>query len=152
MRSYIVIAALLLTQNVYGLSEGDACSPRDRMPHHLVCFDNTVNDCRNPQGRLGYIVCAGTEMNQLEREMSSLYAKALRALDGPAGEGMRFENARVALIESQKAWVRYAEADCDLGEALFGPGNGGAPVAMDCQVNHLKSRIRKLLALPIGGK
>ena len=91
-------------------------------------------------------------MRQLECEMSVLYAKALLSLDGPPEEGGQFGNARVALIESQRAWVRYAKADCDLGEALFGPGNGVALVAMDCQVNHLKSRIRQLLAFPIGSK
>jgi len=152
MLRYGFIAALLLMQNAYALSEGDTCGPKDRMPRHFVCFDNAVNDCRAPQGRLGYMVCAGAKLNELERQMSVLYAKALRSLDRPPEEGTDFVAAKEALVESQRAWVRYAKADCALGEALFGPGNAGAPVALDCQVNHLKSRIRQLQALPQGGK
>lgn len=152
MHRYIVIAGLLLMQKAYALSEDDSCSAKDRMPRNFVCFDNAVVDCRKPQGRTGYLVCADLKVKELEREMSVAYAKTLGSLDRPPEEGMDFVAARQALVESQKAWTRYASADCALGEALFGPGNGGAPVAMDCQVSHLKSRIRQLRALTQGGQ
>lgn len=127
MRRYGIIAILLLCQNAFALSENDTCSPQDRMPRQMVCFDGSVIDCRRPQGRIGYMVCAGVKLNDLEREMTGLYTKALRSFDRPPEEGVDYEAAKEALVESQISWVRYAKADCALGEALFGPGNAGAP-------------------------
>lgn len=152
MRRYAIIATLLIGQNAFALSEGDTCSPQDRLPRQMVCFDGAVTDCQKPQGRIGYMVCAGVQLRDLEREMAALYSKILRSFNRPPEDGIDFEAAKKALAESQSSWMRYAKADCALGEALFGPGNAGAPVAMDCQVSHVKSRIRQLQALQQGGK
>lgn len=152
MRRYFIIGALLLGQNAFAFSEADTCSPKDRLPRQMVCFDGAVNDCRNPQGRIGYIVCADMRLRNLDREMTTLYSKVLRSFDRPPEDGMDFDAAKKALAESQKSWMRYAAADCALGEALFGLGNAAAPAAMDCQVSHLKSRIRQLQALQQRGE
>ena len=152
MRCYVIIAALLLGQNAFALSEGDTCSPQDRLPRQMVCFDGAVTDCQKSQGRTGYIVCAGVQLRDLEREMTVLYSKILRSFNRPQVDGVDFEAAKKALAESQSSWMRYANADCALGEALFGRGNAGAPVAMDCQVSHFKSRIRQLQPLQQVGK
>ena len=118
----------------------------------MACFERAVFDCKKPQGRIGYIVCADLKLRDLEREMTALYSKIMRSFNRPPEDGMDFEAARKALAESQSSWMRYAKADCALGEALFGLGNGAAPVAMDCQVSHVRTRIRELQAVPQGGK
>lgn len=135
---------LIAPASAFALDAGDACSSTTKLPDQFACFDGEVYECRNRQGRMGYIACEGQRLRKLENEMTQRYERLLKSYDRQSENGKDFKLARVSLVKSQAAWERFARADCDLEGSLFGIGNASAGVSIDCRVGHVQARIARL--------
>lgn len=101
----------------------------------------------NEQGSMGTTRCYGGYLQRLEKEQQAMVAVIRKALERPAPEGANYGAASVNLTKSQAAWSSFVDADCALGDDVFGLGNAAATAALDCRVKHYEIRNKQLKAL-----
>lgn len=107
-----------------------------------------LDACADIGGNLETVTCYGEAREQIEAEQGTILARINRSLDGLTTEyGAEPETAKRSLADAQTRWEAFVDADCAVGEALFGDGNAFALDALDCEIAHFEDRNRQLLAL-----
>lgn len=106
----------------------------------------TGNPCESPSG-VGQQECAGKKFEIADKKLNSIYKVLLAKLpevDGTEG-GETGKYPKRGLIEAQKAWIKYRDANCD----FYGDIYGGAPVwrsaeSLNCRVTMTEIRTKEL--------
>lgn len=107
-----------------------------------------LDACADVGGHLETVACYGEARERIEAEQGTILARINRSLDGLTTEyGAEPETAKRSLADAQTRWKAFVDADCAVGEALFGDGNAFALDALDCEIAHFEDRNRQLLAL-----
>lgn len=89
--------------------------------------------------------CAAIEQQAVEKRLNAAYRKVLAYLDSAepaiADDAAR---ARARLVEAQRAWIRFREADCDALYELNASGTIRTVLWIGCMQSHAERRIEQL--------
>jgi len=101
------------------------------------------NVCHNDgSGRDAYI-CAAQETRAADTELNAAYQHALSQLDG--SDNLRA--ARASLIESERAWIKFRDADCDVQANIFKGGSMDGAMVEACKKSLIEQRTKELKAI-----
>jgi Uncharacterized protein conserved in bacteria len=79
--------------------------------------------------------CARQRLTNLEQEIVAKYGKP--------NLSSRDENHRL-YAASQRAWIKYRDAQCELEASDFGDGSGGGLAYLECAIKKTEARIKEL--------
>lgn len=101
-----------------------------------------AEDCSKVLNAMDLEDCAAKEQKVVEARLNSTYQKLMRRLDGQEG-GEKNQALRQAVLEAQRAWVRFREADC---RAVYTQHGGSARnlQVIGCLQSHAEQRLREL--------
>lgn len=101
------------------------------------------NVCRNDgSGRDAYI-CAAQETRAADAELNVAYQHALSELDG--SDNLRA--ARASLVESERAWIKFRDADCAVEADIFKGGSMNGAMVEACKKSLTEQRTKELRAI-----
>ncbi|MCZ8227544.1 MAG: lysozyme inhibitor LprI family protein [Burkholderiaceae bacterium] len=124
---------------------GGSCDSKHRpLASPFLCFEGSVVDCLTPANSREQLYCADSELRKADNELNRLYKRARKRLEMLADEHVDFKNARRALSESQRAWVKFKKSDCEVPGYLNARGSIQSAEIVDCEVRHTKNRISDL--------
>ncbi len=114
-----------------------------------------VNSCQAKASELtgsyGYRICTGQFLNVLEKQQAVLLKKLAIRFIKSADENTDSKAASKHLVESQKAWLRYATEHCEIAQSMFGTGNASGDVMPSCMIGDYEAR-NKQLSLMLDGR
>lgn len=99
--------------------------------------------CMNANGTIEINECMQDELEKVEKKLSAKYQKTLKALSVPNEVGWKYSSSKKAVMESQRAWVKFRDKDCEAEETMTN-GTGTASWYIDCKINHANTRIKRL--------
>jgi uncharacterized protein YecT (DUF1311 family) len=123
---------------------GNSCAAKSQLVMPFLCIEESVVDCRisiNPQEQLH---CAASKLHEADTELNRLYSRVMKKFEMPSDQYVDFKNARRALIEGQRAWVKFKKSDCEIPGYLNTKGSIQSAEIVDCELRHTKSRISDL--------
>ena len=88
--------------------------------------------------------CAAADQKKVEAELNVVYKRVLQNLELANTETENDSKLKAALIDAQRAWVKFREADC---KALFTRYEGGTirtVMYLGCMQQHAEQRIKDL--------
>lgn len=96
--------------------------------------------------------CASIEQQEVETQLNATYQKVLAFLD-QADPLIKDDAARAKakLMEAQRTWIKFREADCDAVYNLNASGTIRNVMRIGCMQAHGKQRIGELNGLIEGG-
>lgn len=99
--------------------------------------------CQKAEGTIQINECMEAELEKVEKKLNAKYKKTLKALSAPDEDGWKYSISKKAVIESQRAWVKFRDKDCEAEETMTN-GTGTASWYMDCMIDHANTRIKRL--------
>lgn len=103
-----------------------------------------VHYCKYAGSSHNAIRCAGGRRDKVEATLNETYSRVLASLRKQALLEPSWENAPRLLVESQRAWVRFREEQCDLVAEHFNGGTLQPALAEDCMAEEAGRRIEAL--------
>jgi uncharacterized protein YecT (DUF1311 family) len=104
-----------------------------------------IEDCGGSNVEM--TACIWRHFEAADSELNQVWRRALAEIDGFAGDmpGAALREWRVGLIEAQRAWVAFKDADCRVAVAHEWYGGTGASAAIGaCLYAHTRNRIDDL--------
>ena len=106
----------------------------------------TSDPCESTSG-MGQQECAAKKMEIADKELNTIYKALLaklREIDGVEG-GETGRYPKKGLIDAQRAWIKYRDANCD----FYGDIYGGAPAwrsaeSLNCRTEMTEGRTKEL--------
>ncbi|MCB1512100.1 MAG: DUF1311 domain-containing protein [Hyphomicrobiaceae bacterium] len=115
-----------------GMSEARAAEPKP--------------DCNNARNTYEMNYCSDLEFKSADRELNRVYRAAIakRKQDGDAGP-YTFKAWHNALKTSQRAWIKFRDADCE-GVVVqdWGGGSGTSAAVNGCRIELTRHRTASL--------
>jgi uncharacterized protein YecT (DUF1311 family) len=91
--------------------------------------------------------CASAEFAKADAELNAAYQTALKTIPGMATGDPPWDakSWETALRNSQRAWVAFRDAECDIHVAMFWTNGSGATVdILGCKTEKTEARTREL--------
>jgi uncharacterized protein YecT (DUF1311 family) len=85
--------------------------------------------------------CAATEQNKVEVKLNEKYKNILQKLEDTKSGDVE---TKKALIEAQRAWVKFREADCNALYTYYRDGTIRTVMHTGCMQNHAEQRMKEL--------
>lgn len=101
-------------------------------------------DCAKAVSTPDIAECAVREQKQVEARLNARYQKLMRELDGKNDPASRSPELKQAVIEAQRAWVKYREADCKAVYQMYIDGSARGAMFTGCMQAHAEQRIKAL--------
>jgi uncharacterized protein YecT (DUF1311 family) len=106
-----------------------------------------AQDCKNPSSAPEVNECAAMAQKRVERELNTSYARVLKAFDKPDTETEKYAQLKQMTITTQRAWVAFRRADCELLQKRNEAGSAKTVIFLDCMQRHAERRIVDLKML-----
>lgn len=107
--------------------------------------DGADVDCSNAITTMEVDICASRELEIVETDLNKAYQSLMRGLTKPEpGEEENYALARKRLLEAQRAWVTFREADCQAQYALHASGTIRNAIYIGCMSERATQRIKEL--------
>ena len=104
-------------------------------------------DCEKAMSTPELNECAARQQKAVELRLNQTYQKALKSLQQPDTEMDKFSATRQKLIEAQRAWVKFREADCEAVYLQYMSGGIRNLMFTGCMQKHAERRIEDLTAV-----
>lgn len=117
-----------------------------------ACIGAAAGACQARPGgatTIGIVECVAAETAAWDAILNREYRAARAALDGPGGAGI---DTGQALLEAQRAWIAFRDAECALTYALLQDGTIRSPAAAYCALEFTASRAIELRDMRGGGR
>ncbi|MDH0863297.1 lysozyme inhibitor LprI family protein [Mitsuaria sp. GD03876] len=102
-------------------------------------------DCANAVSTVDMNDCAAQEQQQVEKQLNAVYQRVLAATPAKVDAQVPAK-PRQRLVEAQRAWVKFREADCKAVYELWADGSIRNLQFLGCMQEHAKLRIKQLEA------
>lgn len=99
------------------------------------------NACATQNSTLEINECAQQKFAAADKRLNTAYQVVLKQLDRGADNG---PFTKEALIDAQRKWVAFREADCKARAALYRGGSIAPSVYMECMIAHADERTKVL--------
>lgn len=93
-------------------------------------------DCQNAMATPDINECASIEQKKVEDKLNKVYQRVIKTI----GEA----DTRKALVDAQRAWVKFREADCKAVYELYKGGTIRTVMFIGCMQQHAEARIKNL--------
>ncbi|HEV2681976.1 MAG TPA: lysozyme inhibitor LprI family protein [Rhodanobacter sp.] len=105
-----------------------------------------ADDCKNATSTVQMNECMVQGAKVVDAKLNETYRRVLATLDGADDDAKQSYPAstKAALIEAQRAWVKYRDADC---KAVFNRWKGGTirtVMEQGCMKDRAEQRIKEL--------
>lgn len=100
-------------------------------------------DCKNAVATPDLNECASIEQKKVESQLNQVYQRVLKSV----GEA----DTKKALVEAQRAWVKFREADCKAVYENYKTGTIRTVMFIGCMQGHAEKRIKDLEGFQGGG-
>lgn len=110
----------------------------------MVTFPAHALDCKNATNTLDMNECAAVEQKAVESRLNGVYQRVMKELDKPGEDLEKYSEVRKKLLEAQRAWIRFRQADCDAMYAHYSGGSMRNLVYLDCMRSRAEKRIKEL--------
>lgn len=80
-----------------------------------------------------------------DSELNATYQRILKAYDERIKQEPKFAEAKTALINAQRQWIKFRKADCDAVYEYNAAGTIRIPAAFYCDASHSKARTQELV-------
>jgi uncharacterized protein YecT (DUF1311 family) len=91
--------------------------------------------CREVASTLPKVECLSKALASADLELNSVYAHVKQRLDTEDTQ---------RLINAQRLWMQYRDANCAAASELYGVGTGGSPTRLACLEKDTRERIKEL--------
>lgn len=101
-------------------------------------------DCDNATSTVDMNTCAKQVQEKTEKELNVVYKKVMESLSRPDTEYDKPSEAKAALRNAQRAWIKFREADC---KAVYIQNQGGTIrtlAHLNCMQSRAEQRIKEL--------
>jgi uncharacterized protein YecT (DUF1311 family) len=89
--------------------------------------------------------CASIEKEKVESQLNATYKSVIQKLEHPEPEvADDYLATKKALVEAQRAWVKFREADCDATYTWHRGGTIRTLMYIGCMQAHAEQRIKEL--------
>jgi uncharacterized protein YecT (DUF1311 family) len=88
--------------------------------------------------------CAAVELKSAEAKLNQVYQRVLKALDKPDAPHEPYSEMRKSLVEAQRAWVKFREADCHAVYLKHASGTIRTVMHIGCMQGHAEKRTKEL--------
>lgn len=118
---------------------------------HLFPFAASLNaapearvDCEKAVSTPDLNHCAALEQEKVERKLNAAYQKLVQQLTQPDTELDDYTAMRQKLLEAQRAWIRFREADCAVQYAMHASATISTLIHIGCMQERAEQRIKEL--------
>ncbi len=114
--------------------------------------DNNI-DCNNPRGTLEVNQCVDLEAKESDKRLNEVFRRVIKKLthsehdadqDAERGNGDAWKKG--TLIDAQRAWIKYRDAQCKAVYYQWAPGTGSTSAQLACLKELTDARINDLEA------
>ena len=101
-------------------------------------------DCANASTTPEMTQCAALDADAAEAKLNATYKQLIQNLSQPDTESEKYSETRQKLQITQRAWIKFRDADC---EAVYQANSGGTLrglAALGCKRNRAEQRTREL--------
>lgn len=105
-----------------------------------AAFAQGPHPCITQANTLEINACAQEKFQAADKRLNAAYQVVLKQLDG-GGNGPA---TKKALVDAQRKWVAFREADCKAQASVYQGGTIAPSVYMECMIAHADARTRAL--------
>ena len=136
-----IVFLLAIPATAFAIEPGDSCPKSGKLPPRMICSHESVviNCAETQQRRIESLLCVDDEYKNADKRLNALYQGILKNMKTSEDSPLKKQ-----LIEGQRAWVRFKEADCEIEGEFAKPGMWGDVFVVGCQLEHTKQRIKVL--------
>lgn len=109
---------------------------------HLAACSAYALNCQSALSTPDLNECAQQEQRAVEAKLNQVYQKALKSVSEPTTE--QDAETKRKLIQAQRAWVKFRDADCEAVYSRFADGSMRNIMFMGCMQQHAERRIADL--------
>ena len=112
----------------------------------LACFSQPVFavDCSVASTTLEVNECASIGQQKMEAKLNTTYQRIMKLLDKQSADDPNAKASKTALIEAQRAWIKFREADCNAVYQYYIDGTIRTVMSISCMSKHAERRIKDL--------
>jgi uncharacterized protein YecT (DUF1311 family) len=88
--------------------------------------------------------CEAQEVKHADADLNAEYKTLLVQLDSESKDNPDAKNAKAKLIESQRQWIKFRDADCDAVFTYNATGTIRVHEELQCELSHTKQRTEEL--------
>ncbi len=114
-------------------------------PLALLSCSASAFDCSRVIGTSGINECATGEQKKIDRKLNIVYRRLIRNLTRPDTEFEKYSELKSSVVDAQKAWLKFREADCNAIHTLYGDGSIRTAMQLECKHTHTELRIKALV-------
>jgi uncharacterized protein YecT (DUF1311 family) len=89
--------------------------------------------CREVASTLPKVECLSKALESADMELNRVYTHVKQRLDTEDTQ---------RLINAQRLWMQYRDANCAAASGLYGAGTGGSPARLACLEKDTRERIK----------
>jgi uncharacterized protein YecT (DUF1311 family) len=101
-------------------------------------------DCDHAVTTLDINECAWGEQKKVETKLNQVYQRVLKGLDQPDTEMEHFSHMKESLLQAQRAWITFREANCRAAYDRNASGTMRTVIYIGCMQTHAEQRIKEL--------
>jgi len=127
------------------LQEGDDCTSKSKLDDNFICRENLALDCLKADGKNDLALCSNKDFLKADKELNIVYQKVLKSLQTkPNDDNSDYKEARRRLIEAQKIWIKFRDAECSIGAAFNLYGSVQAAEEEMCRKEMTEKRTKEI--------
>jgi len=107
----------------------------------VAALAKRANACATPNSTIEINACAQQKFAAADQRLNAAYRAVLKQLDTYRENG---PGTKKALIDAQRKWVAFRDADCKARAALYQGGSIAPSVYLECMIGHADARTRVL--------
>ncbi|MCH8622805.1 lysozyme inhibitor LprI family protein [Undibacterium sp. TS12] len=101
-------------------------------------------DCSKASNTIEINECASIEQKKVEAKLNAVYQRVMKMLDKEIAAGDLDKASKTTLIEAQRAWLKFREADCNAVYQYHISGTIRGVMYIGCMQTHTERRIKDL--------
>lgn len=109
----------------------------------LVSGHCSALDCANATTTIDMNECAHQQQQAVEAQLNETWREVTKHL---GGDDSHYPEVRAKLLEGQRAWIKFREADCAAMYLLHQDGTMRNLMHIGCMQSHAEQRIKSLQA------
>lgn len=111
-----------------------------------IAAEQAADPCKTQANTLEINECGKQELAKKDKELNAAYQQLMKKL-APAdkSDDTKYAEVKKQLIEAQKNWIKYRDADCSAKYTLYEQGSIRGIVHLSCLREKTEQRTKELL-------
>lgn len=109
-----------------------------------TCTASAALDCAKAVTTLDMNACAADDVKAVDARLNAVYQRIMKNLSKPNEPGANYAEMKATLLDAQRLWARFREADC---KAIYTRDEAGSIrnlSALSCKKERAEQRIKEL--------